>query len=331
MALKTIRRATLDDVSILTKIRNDAHSKKVTYGDYAWGKDGDGFSEQWVLNSLSRRAVYVVEQDGMPIGTFSLDWDDEVYWGPQEPIAGYVHGLSVRKGFNGSGFGRFVIDWCATQARILNRRLVRLGCDARNARLCAYYESLGFVRVGMKPMPEHGDYVDSLYEKSAIPIRERPSARLLITTPERRVLLFRFVHKSGALAGKTYWATPGGGVENGETYEDAAIRELREETGILVTKVSQPVGRREFYLQLADGEHVLAIEKYFVVVSATEFISRDGWTAEEREVMADHKWWSREELCGSTETIYPEGLTEILDAAGVFGDERARLKQIQRP
>jgi ribosomal protein S18 acetylase RimI-like enzyme len=111
--------------------------------------------------------VYVVEQDGVPVGTFSLDWDDELYWGRQEPIAGYVHGLSVRKGFNGRGLGSFVIDWRADLVSALDRRFVRLGCDARNTKLCAYYESLGFVRVGIAPTPEHGDYIDSLYERSA--------------------------------------------------------------------------------------------------------------------------------------------------------------------
>ena len=151
------------------------------------------------------------------------------------------------------------------------------------------------------------------------PMRERPSARLLITTPKRRVLLFRFVHKTGVLAGKVYWATPGGGVEHGETFADAARRELREETGILEAHVSMPVGRREVPLQLPDGERVLAVEQYFVVNTDTEAISRDGWTAEEREVMADHRWWSREELSTTGETIYPEGLVEMLDEAGAFG------------
>ncbi|WP_158934110.1 NUDIX hydrolase [Burkholderia sp. S171] len=149
-------------------------------------------------------------------------------------------------------------------------------------------------------------------------MRERPSARLLITTPKPRVLLFRFVHRTGALAGKEYWATPGGGMEQGETFADAAKRELREETGIREARVSKPIGRREVPLQLPDGERVLAVEQYFVVHTDRESISRDGWTAQEMEVMADHQWWSREELSVTTETIYPEGLIEMLDAAGVF-------------
>jgi ADP-ribose pyrophosphatase YjhB (NUDIX family) len=150
-------------------------------------------------------------------------------------------------------------------------------------------------------------------------MRERPSSRLLITTPKQRVLLFRFVHKTGALAGKAYWATPGGGVEDGETFEDAAIRELREETGIREARISALAGQRDVPLQLPDGEHVLAVERYFVVNTDTEALSRDGWTPQEKEVMADHKWWGREELSTTNETVYPEGLIAMLDEAGVFG------------
>ena len=83
---KSIRKATAEDLPVLAQIRNDAHANKVARGDYAWGRKGDGFSEAWVLKSLAQRDVYVVEQDGTPVGTFSLDWDDETYWGPQDPI-----------------------------------------------------------------------------------------------------------------------------------------------------------------------------------------------------------------------------------------------------
>jgi len=167
MASKSIRRATVEDVRVLTQIRNDAHTTKLAHGDYVWGKEGDGFSETWVLNSLSRRDVYVVEQDGTPMGTFSLDWDDGGHWGPQDPIAGYVHGLSVRKGYRGLGFGRFTMDWCANKVSALNRNFLRLDCDLRNTKLCAYYESLGFTRVEIKPIPESGGYIASLYERLA--------------------------------------------------------------------------------------------------------------------------------------------------------------------
>jgi GNAT superfamily N-acetyltransferase len=137
---------------------------KVAHGDYAWGKEGDGFSEAWVRNNVTRREVYLVELDGTSVGTFLLDLDDERHWGSQEAIAGYVHGLCVRKGFNGRGLGGFMLEWCAGKVRSLNRHAVRLDCPAHNLKLCAYYESLGFIRVGLYPEPN--GYVWSLYEKS---------------------------------------------------------------------------------------------------------------------------------------------------------------------
>jgi ribosomal protein S18 acetylase RimI-like enzyme len=167
MTSKSVRRATADDVPVLTQIRNDAHAKKVAHRDYAWGKEGDGVSERWMRSNVSQKEVYVVELDDIPVGTFSLDLGDEQRWGPQEPIAGYVHGLCVRRGFNGRGLGGFMLDWCANKMSGLNRRYVRLDCPVHNAKLCAYYESLGFVRVGLWPEPGPGGYVWSLYEKLA--------------------------------------------------------------------------------------------------------------------------------------------------------------------
>lgn len=155
------------DVPALTQIRNDAHAKKVAHFDYAWGKDGDGFSDRWVKNNVCQKDVYIVELDSTSVGTFSLDLADERHWGPQEPVAGYVHGLCVRKGYNGRGLGSVMLDWCAERVTALNRSLVRLDCAAHNAKLCEYYESLGFIRAGLYSEPERGGYVWSLYEKTA--------------------------------------------------------------------------------------------------------------------------------------------------------------------
>ena len=143
----------------------------------------------------------------------------------------------------------------------------------------------------------------------------RPSARLLILDPSGRLLLFRFVHKSGALAGQDFWATPGGGVEDGETCEQAAHRELREETGIRAQIIGPEIGRRLFTLQMPDGEHVQADERFFLVKSADTSVSREGWTALEPEVMTEHKWWCRDELAQTSPTIWPEDILTILEAA----------------
>ncbi len=72
-------------------------------------------------------------------------------------------------------------------------------------------------------------------------MRQRPSARLLVVDEQNRVLLFRFVFKEGALAGQEFWATPGGELDAGETFEEAAIRELFEETSIQIDAVDKPI------------------------------------------------------------------------------------------
>jgi 8-oxo-dGTP pyrophosphatase MutT (NUDIX family) len=139
---------------------------------------------------------------------------------------------------------------------------------------------------------------------------------LLVLDPTGCLLLFRFVHKHGALAGHAFWATPGGGLEPGETFAEAAIRELKEETGIAVDRVDEPVARREFVMTMPDGEQVLADEQYFVVLVEEQSVLRDQWTALELEVMADHRWWTAAALQATRETVRPNDLPAILTSAG---------------
>jgi hypothetical protein len=81
--------------------------------------------------------------------------------------------------------------------------------------------------------------------------------------------------------------------------------------------------RREFVLQLPDGEHVMADERFFLVsVDHAPTLSCNSWTDLEAEVMAEHKWWSREELRQTTATVWPENLPAMLDVAAIHLSKR---------
>lgn len=142
-------------------------------------------------------------------------------------------------------------------------------------------------------------------------MRTRDSARLLIINSLNQVLLFRFRHENDALAGKAYWATPGGGVKSGETFEQAAIRELSEETGIYVDDVGQPLTERTFEMTLPSGEVVLANERFYLIKAADEEISTSGWTENEKTVIDDYHWWDLVELRNTKDVVFPSNIPDL--------------------
>ncbi|WP_202301783.1 NUDIX hydrolase [Dryocola clanedunensis] len=148
-------------------------------------------------------------------------------------------------------------------------------------------------------------------------MRTRPSARLLIVDNAGRLLLFRYTHSADALTGRSYWATPGGGVEKDESYEQAAIRELQEETGIVREDVGVSVAVRKFVMKLPDGETVKAQERYYVVRVDDNELSRESWSCSEKQIISECRWWSAEELSVTDDVVFPANIVDML--ANVIG------------
>jgi 8-oxo-dGTP diphosphatase len=152
--------------------------------------------------------------------------------------------------------------------------------------------------------------------------RLRPSARILLLDPQDRVLLFHFVHSVGPLAGQCFWATPGGGLQPGESFAQAARRELAEETGFVVA-IGAEVHQRSTVFMMPDGSEVEADERYFLVRSETCDIRPDNPDPVEASVIAEARWWSRADLAVSDDTVFPEDLDEILGRLSPFTTRRA--------
>ncbi|NPU68402.1 NUDIX domain-containing protein [Bradyrhizobium sp. 83012] len=149
-------------------------------------------------------------------------------------------------------------------------------------------------------------------------MRARPSSRLLVLDPQDRLLLFKFVHLAGALAGQQFWATPGGGLDPGESYEAAACREMFEETGIRIDHPGPQIMQRAVTFTLVDGEQVSSDERYFLIRVAHDGVSSTHWTELERAAITAQRWWRREELAATSDRVFPEDITDMLRRAGVW-------------
>jgi 8-oxo-dGTP pyrophosphatase MutT (NUDIX family) len=148
----------------------------------------------------------------------------------------------------------------------------------------------------------------------------RPTARVILLDPDGRVLLFRCVNDDApdpADPRHVFWVTPGGGVEEGETHEEAARRELFEETGIAVDAVGTCVLERDDLGQHTDygDRDILYRGRHFLVRLSAAELARLSTDAMEQAGYPVHRWWPLDELERCTEPVWPQELPAILRQA----------------
>jgi 8-oxo-dGTP pyrophosphatase MutT (NUDIX family) len=119
---------------------------------------------------------------------------------------------------------------------------------------------------------------------------------------------------------RRWWSTPGGGVDDGESLEDAAVRELFEETGLEITAaaLAGPLLRRQVLHGYSD-KVVDQVEVFFVARVPTFDVDTSGHTEEEQRTVAELRWWDLGTLRLTTDDVWPRDLHDLVDLAGQPG------------
>ena len=138
-------------------------------------------------------------------------------------------------------------------------------------------------------------------------VRKRRTARVMLFDESGAVLLIRFVamRPDGEFV---FWALPGGEIEAGESEAEAAVREVREELGLELQVVGPVYRDRNQFLH--QGEMQDNVDFLFRAECGREEPRLVGFTADEREIMKEIRWWSGAEIEASGERIFPQNLAE---------------------
>lgn len=134
-------------------------------------------------------------------------------------------------------------------------------------------------------------------------VYRREAARAVVLDAHLRVLLVRYDEDGG------FWATPGGGLEPGEDYPTAVLRELREEVGVLKAGLGDQIAERVVDHPVS-GRLVRQVERYFLVRAAAGDV--DPSRATQPDSIRSSRWWTLDELRSTGERVYPRGLAQLI-------------------
>ena len=147
-----------------------------------WMRDNGiaNYSEWWDPEQVNAEMLrpyaqanefFVVAVDGTPAAAAIIqeeqslqDWsyiDGEA----EPPHATYLHYVSVERAFAGQDLVGTILDKAMDIAQQNNSTVLRLDTNADEPKLCALYESYGFIQVGVQ---QEGDHLTAFYEKPVV-------------------------------------------------------------------------------------------------------------------------------------------------------------------
>jgi GNAT superfamily N-acetyltransferase len=138
-----IRLARAEDARTISGILSEAAKWLEESGMRMW-RDGE-LTEESVSADIATGLFYIAESDFEAAGTIKFQLQDALFWPdvPQDESA-FVHRLAIRRKFAGRGISDALLQWAVDRARSMDRRYLRLDCEAARSRLREVYERFGF-------------------------------------------------------------------------------------------------------------------------------------------------------------------------------------------
>ena len=150
-------------------------------------------------------------------------------------------------------------------------------------------------------------------------LKTRRGARVLLVAGEEVLLLN---DSDPGVPGSSWWVTPGGGIDVGETPVTAACREVYEETGLQLNPadLTGPVAQGRAYHGYSD--RILVQDDVFFTARVDRFEpDTAGWTEAERRRVRGARWFRLDFL---PEAVWPRRVADIVVAEAsnplVLGD-----------
>ena len=137
----------------------------------------------------------------------------------------------------------------------------------------------------------------------------RLAVRVLLVDAESRLLLFRYIADNG----DRFWCPTGGGIDPGENPEEAARREVHEETGWSGSLELVEVWHRR-HVAVFLGVLVEHRERWFLARVPAFSVDTGGFSELERQTISESRWWSVADLHDATERLVPEDLAARVEA-----------------
>ncbi|WP_460527627.1 GNAT family N-acetyltransferase [Flindersiella endophytica] len=266
-----IRQATNADLDTILAIRKEAAQWLKETGVRQWTDDYSEYAEGLLKNYVKQGSAWIIEdQNGQPAGTVTLNGPDRDFWTSEDrpDDALYLIKMAVLRAHSGRALGDAIINWASSRARLAGKKWLRLDCRRDNTKLHHYYLLRGFTHLRTVDNPPRRTESGALFQRTAgyyhvppvTPSRESTYLDELplegdrvpndATKPEPQPVVAAIVtSKLGVLIGKRNdnrppWTFIAGEIEPGESAADAAVREVKEETGLLVRASEREIGRR---------------------------------------------------------------------------------------